>query len=153
MKMKPQKRDKIFQPLSREHHHGLLLCWKIRTGLKKKIEPDRIKIYTDWFWKTHLERHFEIEEKFIFPILSTEHQLIKRALTEHHNLKYLFGLANDIPGNLAMIEKELESHIRFEERILFNEIQMVATEEQLLQIKNNHTESQFSDNLSDPFWE
>ncbi|WP_241739476.1 hypothetical protein [Aestuariibaculum marinum] len=33
--MKPLKRHKALQPLSREHHYGLLLTWKIRTGFKK----------------------------------------------------------------------------------------------------------------------
>jgi len=35
---KPIKRDKVLQPLSHDHHQGLLLCWKIRTGIKKGIE-------------------------------------------------------------------------------------------------------------------
>jgi len=43
MKTVPIKRSIALQPLSREHHHGLLLCWKIRTGLKKGIDIDRIK--------------------------------------------------------------------------------------------------------------
>src|SRR5690606_10923423 len=29
---KPIKRNKDLQPFSRDHHHSLLLCWKIRTG-------------------------------------------------------------------------------------------------------------------------
>ena len=41
----PIKRSEFLKPISREHHHGLLLCWKIRAGLKKGIEPERIKLY------------------------------------------------------------------------------------------------------------
>lgn len=37
------KRTKALQPLSRDHHHGLLLCWKIRQGIKLNVEPERIK--------------------------------------------------------------------------------------------------------------
>ena len=33
----PIKRSEYLKPLSRDHHQGLLLCWKIRTGLKKGI--------------------------------------------------------------------------------------------------------------------
>ncbi|CDF79955.1 hypothetical protein BN863_22430 [Formosa agariphila KMM 3901] len=32
---KPLKRHKSLQPLSRDHHHGLLLAWKIRADLRK----------------------------------------------------------------------------------------------------------------------
>ena len=61
MHPKPQKRHKALQPLSREHHHGLLLSWKIRSGFSKNIEPKRIRTYADWFFKTHLIPHFEME--------------------------------------------------------------------------------------------
>lgn len=44
---KPIKRHTALKPLSREHHHGLLLSWKIREGLKRNIEIPRIKKYID----------------------------------------------------------------------------------------------------------
>jgi len=86
----PLKRHVGLQPLSREHHHGLLLCWKIRTGLKKGIEEERIKKYADWFFKHHLLPHFEAEEKYVFPILDAEDSRIKKALAQHRRLKRLF---------------------------------------------------------------
>ncbi len=148
----PLKRNEFLQAISREHHHGLLLCWKIRTGIKKKIEPNRMKMYVDWFYQTHLLPHFEIEEKFIFPILSKEDGLIKKALLEHRRLKRLFESESEILRNLSLIEEELDSHIRFEERVLFNEIQAIATQDQLTQIQFHHKETKFMDNLTDPFW-
>ena len=60
MKNIPIKRHKALQPLSRDHHHGLLLSGKIRAGFSKNIEPLRIKNYADWFFKNHLIPHFEI---------------------------------------------------------------------------------------------
>ena len=63
---KPVKRSISLTPISREHHHGLLLSWKIREGLKKKLAPKRIKRYTDWFWECHLQSHFDFEEKYIY---------------------------------------------------------------------------------------
>ena len=148
----PIKRNENLKPISREHHHGLLLCWKIKTGLKKDVKPERIKTYVDWFYTNHILPHFEIEEKNIFPILGNDHELVKRALSEHINLKQHFESKTDILENLKLIEKELDEHIRFEERVLFNEIQSVATEAQLLQIKEVHTETEFSDNVTDAFW-
>ncbi|WP_369764920.1 hemerythrin domain-containing protein [Flavobacterium sp. WC2429] len=149
----PLKRNEFLKSLSREHHHGLLLCWKIRTGLKKNIQPERIKGYTDWFWETHLKPHFEIEEKYIFPILDNENALILKALAEHRRLNRLFESTTEHLKNLSLIEEELESHIRFEERILFNEIQNIATTEQLQRLKQYHSDVPFVDDLTDPFWE
>lgn len=148
----PIKRNENLKAISREHHHGLLLCWKIRTGFKKQIDPVRIKKYADWYYKAHLLPHFEMEEKYIFTILDKEHELIRKALSEHRKLMRLFESENDLLKSLTSIEEKLESHIRFEERILFNEIQEVATEEQLEFIKNNHTEEKFEDNCTDSFW-
>lgn len=149
---KPIKRSAFLISISREHHHALLLCWKIRTGLKKQIEHERIKKYADWFYKNHLQPHFEIEEKYIFPILGMDNELIMKAVAEHCKLRELFKSPEEILNNLSLIADELESHIRFEERILFNEIQSIATGAQLKQIGISHTESKFSDNLTDPFW-
>jgi len=148
---KPIKRHEALKPFSRDHHHGLLLCWKIREGFKRNIEPQRIKQYTDWFWETHLAKHFQEEEKILFPLLPQESDKIKKATAEHRRLKRLFENTTEIVKSLNRIEEELESHIRFEERDLFNEIQKTATTEQLQRIENLHKDN-FCDNWADEFW-
>lgn len=152
MKTQPIKRNKWLQPLSREHHHSLLLCWKIRTGFSKGIEVERMKKYADWFFKNHIQPHFEVEEKYIFPVLGNENELVKKALSEHRRLTRLFENRDEIEKSLSLIEEELESHIRFEERVLFNEIQQIATEEQLKRITAMHIEEPFQENTQDEFW-
>lgn len=148
----PLKRHKALQPLSREHHHSLLLSWKIRRGFHKKVDVRRIKKYTDWFFKYHIQPHFNIEEELIFPILDSEHELIKKAIAEHRRLERLFTDSEDPEKSLSLVEEELEKHIRFEERILFPEIQINATTKQLKTIEESHDESKFEDNLADEFW-
>ena len=150
---KPIKRDKNLQPLSRDHHHSLLLCWKIRTGFSKEVPVERIKRYSDWFFEHHIGPHFELEEKHMFPVLGKNDPLVKKAISEHRRLGRLFDDTEDIPKSLSLIEEELEQHIRFEERVLFNEIQQVATEKQLRTISKLHTDEKFIDNTDDPFWE
>ena len=152
MNQKPKKRHIALQPLSREHHHGLLLSWKIRTGLNKSVETKRIKNYADWFFKTHLIPHFEMEEAHIFTLLDENNELIKKALSDHRRLKRLFTKEEDDAKILNKIEEELEKHIRFEERVLFPEIQNVATEDQLALIEKIHNEDGFNDKLDDEFW-
>ncbi|MBL0127934.1 MAG: hypothetical protein IPP83_10860 [Flavobacteriales bacterium] len=63
-----------------DHHHGLLLCWKLRTGLQKNVDPARMMAYCQRFHAEHLVPHFGLEEEAIFPILGNDHELVKRAL-------------------------------------------------------------------------
>ena len=88
----------------------------------------------------------------MFPILGDKDELIKRALTEHHRLIRLFTDTNSISKSLSLIEEELEQHIRFEERILFNKIQKAATEKQLKTISELHIDPKLKDNTADEFW-
>lgn len=148
----PIKRHEALKTLSREHHHGLLLCWKIRVGIKNNIELSRIKTYADWFYHTYLISHFEMEENYLFSILGEQNKLIKKAISDHRRLKRLFKDDLDHKKSLSLIEEELERHIRFEERVLFNEIQRNATQEQLLALAQIHSEEKFVDNLTDTFW-
>lgn len=150
----PIKRNPFLKSLSREHHHALLLCWKIKTGFSKGkgVSAQRIKKYADWFYTTHLLPHFDLEEKYVFPVLDSENKYVKEAIAAHRQLSTLFSDTSNIENSLKQIQVELEKHIRFEERILFNEIQKSATPTQLEKIKQVHTEEKFVDNLSDVFW-
>ncbi|EGV44409.1 hemerythrin domain-containing protein [Bizionia argentinensis JUB59] len=152
MEPKPLKRHKALQPLSREHHHGLLLSWKIRAGFNKQVSAERMKTYADWFFENHLIPHFELEEAEIFSILEPDNELVKKALADHRRLKRLFTEETDLEKSLSKIEEELDQHIRFEERVLFPEIQKAATEEQLQYIEKIHQPESFEDNLTDEFW-
>ena len=149
---RPLKRVLELQPLSHDHHHGLQLCWKIRTGFSKQIEVERIKNYADWFFTNHLVPHFELEEEYIFTILDPKNELVKQALTDHRRLKRLFSQTTDLEKSLGRIEEELEKHIRFEERVLFPEVQTEATAEQLAEIAKIHNHELFVENNEDPFW-
>lgn len=145
------KRHEALKYLSREHHSGLLLCWHIKEGFKKKIDILRIKTYADFVWENNLKNHFKLEEKYLFPVLEEDHELIKRALSEHFRLELLFNTASEPSAILKFIEKELEEHIRFEERVLFNLIQEKATETQLAELMVNSSESKCII-WNDEFW-
>lgn len=153
-KKKPIKRHEALKTLSREHHHGLLLCWKIRQGIKFEVEPERMKRYTDWFKAKYLYPHFEAEEEHVFPVLGFEDPLVKKALAEHRRLKRLFNQNSEIFKALCLIEEELDKHIRFEERVLFNEVQQLATSKQFEEIEAKHHGIAFSDDeWEDHFWD
>jgi hemerythrin-like domain-containing protein len=147
----PIKRHTALQPLSREHHQGLLLCWKIREGFRRKVSPLRMKRYADWFWEQHLKPHFETEESRIFPLLPAGHALVRKALADHRRLKRLFGNDNNHIRTLNRIEEELERHIRFEERQLFREIQRTVPPEALGALDLLHRDLP-EESWEDEFW-
>lgn len=149
--MAPIKRHPALQPLSKEHHHTLLLVWKIRSGLRKAIAPQRIRAYADWFFQYHLKKHFCTEESLLTEIMPPENELMQRMFLEHATITDLFA---DDPSitNLEVIAHALEQHVRFEERELFNEVQRIASEEQLQSYADHHHDEKFVDRLEDEFW-
>lgn len=151
---KPLKRHEGLKPLSRDHHHGLLLCWKIREGFKKGVSPQRMKAYASFFYDTQLVPHFAFEEKEIFPLLNEQSPLRKQAENEHQRLVSLFTGDYDPEAALNEISKALEDHIRFEERILFEEIQHQTEDEVLEDIgnKENSLDTPNPDDWDDQFW-
>jgi len=151
LKHKPIKRNIALQPISREHHFGLLLCWKIRTGFKYDIEPIRIWDYVQWFYEKHLIPHFEFEEKHIFPLLGDLDSLVDQALYDHQELHKLCKQECSTEV-LSEIESKLEAHIRFEERVLFNKLQDTIDQSKLDTINNQFEETAFEENTQDVFW-
>jgi hemerythrin-like domain-containing protein len=148
----PIKRNESLKNLSRDHHYGLLLCWKIRTGLNH-VDHERIKNYTDYFFKDHLLPHFRLEEKFIFPLLGEESILVQTAMDDHKKLKELFQTKENVLESLIQIETLLEKHIRFEERVLFKELQRRVPEDQLMAVLGKIGDEPEGDHWEDKFWE
>ena len=149
----PIKRHIALQPISHDHHFGLLVCWKIRAGLSKGIELGRIKKFCNFFYENHLTNHFMAEEKYVFPVLGIDDKLIQQAMKQHHLLRKLFENKNADLQNLTSIEKQLEEHIRFEERELFYKIEAVASEAQLKEISNIKSEDiKLIESWKDVFW-
>lgn len=150
---KPIKRHIALKPLSEEHQEVISLCSKIGEGLQKEVETKRIKKYADWFKTDYLDPHFELERKYVFPILGNHNFRIKRALANHRRLNRLFEEKSNLNIVLNKIEEEIGSYIRFEERILYNEIQKVATASELKLIEEMHEEIAFSEDAwEDRFW-
>lgn len=147
----PIKRHISLQPLSRQHHDGLLLCWKLKKGLQKKINIVRLKAYIDWFWSSHLKSHFEFEEKSVFPILGNENELVKKALEDHRKIRSIFQSDLFTEESTALLAEEIRQHIRFEERVLFQHIEKIASTAQLALIENLHV-SVTCEDWYDPFW-
>lgn len=149
--LKTDTRVEAMQQLRQEHSENLALCTNIRLGFLKGIEMGRIKKYTDWYWNTHLMAHFSSEERVIFPILGSANPLVKKAVAEHKRLSRLFQSKQEIHKMLNRIEEELAAHIRFEEKILFKEIEQYAGSKGVETIESLHR-GQEEPAWGDQFW-
>src|SRR6185503_3823684 len=90
------KRNANIAPLSRDHHHSLLFCWKIRQGIAKGVGLERIQPYILYFYKMHLEKHFQEEEALLFRVI--DDPLCLCALDEHRRV---LDLVKAITGSKA----------------------------------------------------
>ena len=155
--LSPIKRHKAIVSFSKDHHFGLLLVWKIRQGLDKAVNAERISNYACYFFKEDLDKHFKEEEQLLFQKLSIDDVLRKQAEEDH---KTIYKLINSIGENkhdsnlLSQLANGLEKHIRFEERELFNHLQTKITPEDLEIIAKRFSNNSkaIDEKWEDVFW-
>ena len=146
------KRHEALVQLSRDHHFGLLLCWKLKEGLKREISVERMSKYIGLFYLKNLKPHFAEEEETIFKVLGEEHPLIQEAISQHRIFKKMIEDGLETPAQIEEFRALLELHIRTEERQIFPEIEKQATDEQLAAIlKLDHPELKEPE-YDDVFW-
>jgi len=153
----PIKRHEAMVSFSKDHHFGLLLVWKIRQGLAKAIEPERISKYVQFFFMEDLTKHFSDEEQLLFSRLPAGDFLRIQAETDHatiHQLVKSIGQHTTDKTLLVRLADELEKHIRFEERELFNHLQKHISEAELEEIGTRmaNNSKDLDENWKDNFW-
>ena len=134
------KRHKSLIPLSQDHHHGLMLAQLIKRGAPeyKGLPTDtdgKIK-YTRESWENELKIHFLNEENILFPSVKGKNieidELIDNLLTEHREIEKMIAkleVNNESEEKLNELGEKLENHIRKEERILFQQLQISCIDE------------------------
>ena len=156
----PIKRHQAIVSFSRDHHFGLLLVWKIRQGLKKNVNAQRISNYLLYFFQEDLEKHFKEEEEFLFSKLPVDDELRMQAEQDHQAIYKLVTAIGENRSNTALLNQladELEKHIRFEERKLFNHLQYLQSQiavrdlEKIAKRFSNNGES-INEKWEDAFW-
>ena len=155
------KRHKQLQPLSRQHHNGLLAALLLKKGIKKAADPKVMAAFILNFWSNDLQAHFNSEETVLIPALketSFDETLSRRLLNEHTALRsYIYSLQEDdaSASTTEDFADLLEQHIRFEEKIYFPEAEKILNEQQLQKLgdalhENNEVNCM---NYSIKFWE
>lgn len=150
------KRNINLQELSKDHHHGLLLGWKIRQGLKKSVDPVTIAEYVSYFVKAALLPHFREEEEILLSGLDSNDDFKQKTLKEHLQIEELAKLIAEKPDTerLNLLADLLDAHIRFEERTLFPHLEQTLAQAELenigRQIQDRHTP--FKEDYPNEFW-
>jgi hemerythrin-like domain-containing protein len=152
--IKPIKRSKELAPLSREHHEGLLLGWKIKQGLKNGTDHKLIAQYIGWFWQYELRAHFEKEEQVLAVYLPPHNEWVAKMFADHEKIEALFQINELIPdkANFLQIADTLNDHIRFEERILFAYAEKLLTQKEMKTIYEELIKSEQHAKWEQEFW-
>jgi hemerythrin-like domain-containing protein len=139
------KRHEAIAPLSREHHDALILSQLLKLnapayrGMPSTI-TDKI-VYAKTFYNEHLIAHFKQEEALLNIVHHNDvaiDAMANEIRNEHVVLSALFELLDvSIPDEMQLDEigRQLELHIRKEERQLFPMIEANCTEQQFDEIK------------------
>ena len=116
-KPSPIKRDQRLIWLSRDHHDGLLIAWKIRQGIRSGVDVGRMTDYVYSAFEAELQPHFVEEEVLLFPNLDANDELRVRAETEHAAIRDTIGkLKTATAGAIGLLEEfanMLDAHIRY----------------------------------------
>ena len=126
-------------------------------GLNAHISPERISNYVLFYFHESLIHHFKEEEELIFTKLSVDNPLRKQAEAEHAFIYSLVDRIQEDKKNTSLLDhfaETLKNHIRFEERILFNQLQQVLTPAQIVEIISQTSDRPEDCDLKwkDKFW-
>ena len=141
----PIKRHEAIAPLSRHHHHVLVMSLKIgKLGLTPS--QDEVQVLREEIkslWETGGQAHFREEEEILLPAYARyapiNQQVIIEMLLEHVEIRSLMSAIDqeqgDVIEDIRKLGIMLEQHVRKEERAIFPLIEAALPEEVLQQLK------------------
>jgi hemerythrin-like domain-containing protein len=133
------KRGEELAPLSWDHHHGLVLAFRLKRGLNRNADGLIMADYVKQAWENSLKPHFDKEERFLIKPLekySKSADLLIRQLKRDHlffgNMINKIKTKNsNLKSYLQEFAEALEKHIRFEEREFFPAVEKQVPPKQL----------------------
>ncbi len=155
------KRHEALQPLSRQHHSGLLIALLLNKGIKKNALLDVLSDFICDCWTKELHDHFELEETVLLPAVNKKQfpiSLTEQLLEEHQQIRMLVKKAFDrsmAENDIITFASLLEKHIRFEEKVFFPKAESVLSASSLNEIALLLKQSviQSCINYPNKFWE
>ena len=132
------KRHASLVPLSRDHHHGLVMARRLILGRSTNpradwpADPAQQAARLVEFFETDLHPHFEVEETHVFPAAARDlddgDNRTRALIAEHETMRQMVrDIAADATSRLRerliAFGELLEAHIHTEERVLFERMQ------------------------------
>ena len=151
------KRHEALIPLTHDHHHALAQARRLHSAAEG-TDGDRLTGSRDFlaFFDDDTIRHFREEEEVLFPLAvdSADARIIlERAMWDHLQIHHLVavlaaGVRKRIPTPDAMVRvaSSLQSHIRYEEKVVFPMIESIVDDADLgsmdlgLRVRADHYE-------------
>ena len=120
--LKPIKRHEALHPLSRHHHHGLVIAQRLSRPNDEPAMIQEMKADLQHFWMNGGNKHFEEEEQILLPTYANYGEInrteIIDMLLEHVKIRSLIGqiLHQDSPciETMNKLGTMLRDHIRSE---------------------------------------
>ncbi len=148
------KRHSALVPLSNEHFSHLVFAKRLREGKPDNVESNwpeksdekKLILQTKEYFTVDMLHPFDLEEKEVFAIYemyleenTPEKELLEYILEQHQIVKNKIQSIESLQGKeliskLHEIGTEIESHIRKEERKLFEDIQKKIPNDELVEI-------------------
>lgn len=151
----PLKRHPALISYSKDHHFGLLFVWKIRQGINKQKETERIRLYALYFFENNLRAHFKEEETNILQELLSNDPMRLRVEKDHTHIRAIIEelkSSQNSANQLLQLANLLDEHIRFEERELFHHLQQTLPPISLQRLQKSDETFLHDDNWEDEFW-
>lgn len=132
----PLAREQVLAPFSRDHYTGLVQSSRLRKAPSDRAEACA-KLAADFInaWDREIADHFDDEERLLLDLMNEEDR--QRLLTEHAQVRdFAARIRAECdegqfdPATLRGMGDRLETHIRWEERDLFNRLQQSLTDAQ-----------------------
>jgi hemerythrin-like domain-containing protein len=141
-------RDKNLIPLSRQHQHVLALCVRIdRASPIGDADLAAWQTEAAQLFQSEIKIHFAAEELLLFPAARKFPELIplvEELLTDHAALRESFARAEGrkmLATDLCAFGQRMATHIRKEERQLFERMQELMDREELALLGQNLDEA------------
>lgn len=149
---RPNEAHKILMNLKKDHRLISVLSYRIRLGFRNETDLKRIKKYADWYYENYIKPHFILEEEQLLNLLPDDSKIRKRAMADRRRVERLFEDNTDLNRSLSLLEEELDELIRYEERVLYEELQEYISEEEIEELERLHKPKK-EGYWPDPFWE
>jgi iron-sulfur cluster repair protein YtfE (RIC family) len=136
------KRHESLIPLPHDHHHTLVQVRRLRAAVEGS-DADRLVAADEFLelFRTDTINHFREEEEVVFPLVVDDGDMrgaLEQVMLEHlhvHALVRGLGAQRERgtvePATLLRLATTLEGHVRFEEKVLFPQLQERVSPEAL----------------------